>query len=201
MARRFARIWAGVVVTVIGLIAMVITLWPDFGADVGGGLVILPTFAVLALALSGLRVTWQRLVLTTVGGLVLVAGIGLFDWLRPEAQRTHLGQFVQSVIDGSALDTVWRKAGFALRTLSRGPEAWITLAVVLAVAVVLLGWVRARWLDRARADWPPIMPLLVSMMIGAVAGGFVNDYGVRIITIMMFTVVPLIGLIITRTEE
>ena len=201
VARRFARIWAGVVVTVIGLIAMVITLWPDFGADVGGGLVILPTFAVLALALSGLRVTWQRLVLTTVGGLVLVAGIGLFDWLRPEAQRTHLGQFVQSVIDGSALDTVWRKAGFALRTLSRGPEAWITLAVVLAVAVVLLGWVRARWLDRARADWPPIMPLLVSMMIGAVAGGFVNDYGVRIITIMMFTVVPLIGLIITRTEE
>ncbi len=201
VARRFAKIWAGALVAVIGLVAMIITLWPDFGADVGGGLVIFPTFAVLALALSGLRITWQRLFLAALGGLVIVAGIGIADWMRPETERTHLGHFVESVIDGSALDTIWRKAYFAARTLRRGPEAWLTLAILVAVLVVLFGWVRARWLDRARADWPPVVPLLVSLMIGAVAGAFVNDYGVRIATIMMFTVVPMIGLLITRTEE
>ncbi|QAY69398.1 hypothetical protein [Xylanimonas protaetiae] len=201
VAQRFGRTWAGVVVAVLGLVAMVISLWPDFGADVGGGLVVLPTFAVLALVVSGLRVTWTRLTAVAVAGVVLVAGIGILDWRRPPADRTHLGTFVQSVIDGTALDTVWRKAGFALRTVTRGAEAWITLAVLVAVILVLLGVVRARWLDRARADWPVVVPLLAAMVVGGLGGAFANDYGVRIVTIMLFTAVPLIGLLVTRGPD
>jgi hypothetical protein len=197
-AARFGRRAAGIVVAVIGLVAMVISLWPDFGADVGGGLVVLPTFAVLALVVSGLRVTWKRLLAVAVAGVALVAAIGILDWMRPAAERTHLGTFVQSVIDGSALETVWRKAGFALRTVTRGPEAWITLVILVAVVLVLLGVLRARWLDRLRADWPAVMPLLVAMLVGGVGGAFVNDYGVRIVTIMLFTAVPSVGLLVTR---
>ncbi|ACZ32244.1 hypothetical protein Xcel_3244 [Xylanimonas cellulosilytica DSM 15894] len=201
VAARFGRRWAGLLVSVVGLVALVITLWPDFGADVGGGLVVLPAFAILALVVSGLRVTWKRLVAVAVIGVGLVAGIGVLDWLRPAAERTHLGIFVQSVIDGSALETVWRKAGFALRTVTRGPEAWITLAVLVAFVLVLLGVLRARWLDRARTDWPVLVPLLVALLVAAVGGAFVNDYGVRIVTIMMFTAVPLVGLLVTRGSE
>ncbi|WP_425955753.1 hypothetical protein [Xylanimonas sp. McL0601] len=200
-AGRWGRRWAGAVVGVVGIVAMVIDLWPDFGADVGGGLVVLPTFAVLALAVSGARVTWSRLLAVAVAGLVLVAGIGVLDWMRPVTERTHLGTFVQSVIDGSALDTVWRKAGFALRTVTRGPEAWITLALLVAIIVVLVGWLRAGWLDRAAADWPTLTPLLAAMLVGGMAGAFVNDYGVRIVTIMMFTVVPLVGLLVVRGDQ
>jgi hypothetical protein len=201
IAKRWKPIWAGVFAAVIGMVAMLISLWPDFGADVGGGLVIVPTFAVLALVLSGLKVTWKKLFLAAFLGVAMVAGIGILDWRRPEAQRTHLGTFIQSVIDGSAWEIIARKGGYAARTLTRGPEAWITMILLLALIAMLVGWLRSRWYQRAKEEWPTLTPLLVSMVVGAVAGGFMNDYGLRIVTIMFFAATPLVALIALRSND
>lgn len=196
------RRWLAIVVAVaLSGVALVVDLWPTLGADVGGGLVLLPVLGVLVLAVAGVRVSWQRLVLIGVAGLVLVAGIGFLDWSRPPGDRSHLGRFVQSTIDGTAWETVSRKAGFALSSLTSGSTAWLTVALVVAVAVLLWsrGPVRGRWLERLEAQWPIARPMLVALLLAAVGGALVNDYGVRIATIMLFAAVPLVGLLAVRT--
>src|SRR5690606_14389404 len=80
-------------------VALVVDLWPALGADIGGGLVLVPAGAVVVLAVAGTRLTWRRLLLTGLAGVVVVAGIGLLDWSGPPQDRSHLGTFVQSVLD------------------------------------------------------------------------------------------------------
>lgn len=183
--------------SVIGLVAFVVDLWPSFGADVGGGLVLAPVFAFVVLAVAGIRLTWRRIVIVGLGGVLVVALFGVLDWLRPVSARSHLGAFVQSVIDGTAWETIARKAGFAAKSLTAGFPAWLTLAVlVVTVVAVWSPRLRPRWLTEMEQEWPLLRPLLAALIIAAVAGGIVNDYGVRITTIMLFTAVPLAGLLL-----
>ncbi|MCV2395988.1 hypothetical protein OEB99_16870 [Actinotalea sp. M2MS4P-6] len=203
-ASRGHRVVAMVLSGAVGLVALLVDVLPGLGADVGGGLVLLPAAAVVVLAVGGIRVTWSRLLLIGVAGVVLVGGIGVLDWLRPADQRTHLGRFVQSLLDGTAWSTIERKAGYAAATLTTGPVAWLTLAVL--VLGVLLVWPRGRfawhpqWYRRVVADWPVMTPLLVGLLIAAVAGSLVNDYGTRIATVLLASAVPLLGLAVVRSS-
>ncbi|WP_418275657.1 hypothetical protein ACNHYB_12430 [Isoptericola jiangsuensis] len=200
VARRWNRVAAAVTASVIGVVTLVVTVWPTFGVDVGGGLVLVPVFAVVVLAVLGARLTWQRLLVAGGAGVLLVAVIGVLDWLRPADERSHLGAFVQSVIDGTAFETVWRKAGYALRSLDAGPPAWLSLAVLVGVVLVLWGGrrFRARWLEQAEDAWPLLRAVLVAMLVAGVGGALVNDYGIRVVTIMLFPAVPMIGLLVLR---
>ncbi len=203
VARRWNQVAGAVVAGVIGLVTLVVTVWPTFGVDVGGGLVLLPVFVVLVLGVLGARVTWRRLLVAGGAGVLLVALIGVLDWLRPPDERSHLGAFVQSVLDGTALETVLRKAGYALRSLSGGVPAWLSLAVLVAVALALWGGrrLRAAWLLRAEESWPLLRHVLVALLVAGVGGALVNDYGIRVVTIMLFAAVPLVGLVALRTDD
>jgi len=158
-------------------------------------------FVVVVLGVLEARVTWRRLLLAGLAGVLLVAAIGVVDWLRPPEQRTHLGAFVQSVVDGTALETITRKAGYALRSLTGGVPAWLALAVLVALVAVLWGGRRlqATWLLRTEATWPLLRPVLVALLIAGVGGAVVNDYGIRMVSIMLSAAVPLVGLIVLRT--
>ncbi len=185
----------------VSLVALAVDLLPTLGADVGGGLVLLPASAIVVLAVARARVTWRRLALIGALGVVAVAGVGLLDWLRPPAERSHLGRFVQSALDGTAWETVARKAGYAASTVTSGPTAWLTLALV--VAVVLLVWprsrVRAQWFTRVEGEWPMLRALVVGLLIAAIGGSLVNDYGTRIATVLLAVAVPLVGLLVVRS--
>jgi hypothetical protein len=203
VARRWNRVAGAVVAGVVGLVTLLVTVWPTFGVDVGGGLVLLPVFVVLVLGVLGARITWRRLFAAGAAGVLLVAVIGVLDWLRPPDQRSHLGAFVQSVLDGTGLETVVRKAGYALRSLSGGFPAWLSLAVLVAVVLALWGGrrLRAAWLLRAEEAWPLLRHVLVALLVAGVGGALVNDYGIRVVTIMLFAAVPLVGLVVLRTDE
>jgi len=195
LVRRGRRLLGTAVAGLVCLVALVVDLWPALGADVGGGLVLVPAGLVVVLGVAGVRVTWQRLLVAGVAGVVLVGGIAVVDWLRPAAERTHLGVFVQRVVDGSAWETVARKLGYAADTVTSGWVAVLTLAIVVGVVVVL--WPRSRvrvpaW-ELLERRWPPARPVVVGLLIAAVAGGLVNDYGVRIATVILVAAVPLLG--------
>lgn len=200
---RCGRRRAAVLVTVlIGLVTLAVDVMPMLGADLGGGLVLVPAFGILALAVAGRAITWSRLVVIGVIGVAAVGLVAVLDWLRPVADRSHLGQFVQSVVDGTWWGTVARKAGYAAATVTSGPMAWLTLVVLLALLVL---WWRALRGRSARfgaleQQWPLLRALLLSLLVAAVAGGLVNDYGVRIATVMLFAGVPLAGMLLTRGE-
>ena len=70
------------------------------------------------LALSGVKITWPKLVAIAGSALLAVAVISVLDWLRGPDQRTHLGNFVQRIIDGDALDVISRKAVASAETMA-----------------------------------------------------------------------------------
>ncbi|MGO1336150.1 MAG: hypothetical protein ACTMIZ_13715, partial [Cellulosimicrobium funkei] len=194
LVARGHRYAAAATVGVIGLVTMVVDVWPTLGADLGGGLVVVPAFAVLGLAASGARVTWRRFLLVATAGVALVAAVGVLDWLRPADERSHLGRFVGQVVDGSAWETLLRKAGYAARSVLGGVPVWLTIAVLVAAALLLF-WPRRftpRWFARTEAAWPLVRPTLLALWIVAVAGSLVNDFGVRIALIALIPAVPLL---------
>lgn len=198
--RRFGRVWAIIATVSVGAVTLLIDLLPQFGADVGGGLVLVPTFAVLVMGVAGARVTWQRFAVVGGSGVLLVVLIGFLDWLGPAEQRSHLGAFFQSVLDGTAMQTVLRKGGYAARSLWTDPLSWLTLAILVALGLLLWRgrtfWPRfqAGWLTRTERAWPVLRPLLTSLIVAAVGGALINDYGMRIATFELFAALPLIGL-------
>ncbi|MFP3715108.1 hypothetical protein [Puerhibacterium sp. TATVAM-FAB25] len=198
--RRGRPVLAAAAVGVVGLVAMVVDVWPTLGADLGGGLVLVPAFVIIGLAASGARVTLRRFSLVAAAGVAAVAAVGVLDWLRPEAARSHLGRFVAQVVDGEAWGILARKASYALRSVLGGVPVWLTIVVLVAAAVPLLAPARVRarwtpgWFTRAEERWPLLRPAVLAIWAMAVLGSLVNDFGVRIALIALVPAIPMITL-------
>ena len=182
---RGRRTRAILIVAAIGTVTVLVDVGPTWGADLGGGAALVPAFVVLAILVSGTRMTWARGVATGAAAVAVLLVIGVLDWTRPAAQRSHAGRFVQSVIDGDAWETVTRKASFALATVINGPIAILTIAIF----VTLVLWVRRP--DRFAplevrttfAAWPTLRSTCIALLVVLGVGALANDYGVRVITI------------------
>ncbi|HEV7148845.1 MAG TPA: hypothetical protein VGN48_17785, partial [Pedococcus sp.] len=107
----------------IGVVALVVDGAPGWGADGGGPPALLPGLAYLVLAILGVRMTWQRALLVSVSTVALFLLVGFLDWLRPAQSRSHLGRFIQSIIDGGAWDIVSRKLDQNVSLLQSSPLA------------------------------------------------------------------------------
>lgn len=201
LVRRGRTLLAATAVGVIGLVAMVVDVWPTLGADLGGGLVLVPAFVIIGLVASGARVTLRRFTLVAAAGVAAVAAVGVLDWLRPEAARSHLGRFVAQVVDGEAWGILARKGSYALRSVLGGVPVWLTLVVLVAAAVPLLAPARVRarwtpgWFTRAEERWPLLRPAVLAIWAMAVLGSLVNDFGVRIALIALVPAIPMITLV------
>ncbi|MFL6171246.1 MAG: hypothetical protein ACJ711_16345, partial [Ornithinibacter sp.] len=186
---------AAVAVAGIGGIAVVIDAMPFWGADGGGPPALVPGLAYLILAVLGLRMTWKRVLLlgiAVVGLFFLVAGA---DWLRPTASRSHLGQFVQAILDGNALDIVVRKAqqNYEL-LLGNAPLTLLVPAALLFVIYVLArptSW-GSRAMQRSYDRAPTLRAGLIALLVTLTIGFLINDSGVAIPAVAATLAVPLI---------
>lgn len=197
LAARGRRGLAAAAVAGVGLVAVIVDVLPRFGADLGGGPALVPAFAVLGIAAYGGRLRVRRIAAVTVGGAVLVAAIGVMDWLRPASQRSHLGRFVADVVDGEAWSLLARKAAYAARSVLAGPSVWVTVLVLLAVALVVFTPVLGRKLEPAWSvavcgAWPLLRPAVAAVWLVAVIGSLINDFGLRIGMICLLVAVPLV---------
>src|SRR5699024_9744131 len=73
---------------------------PSRGAGFGGPPAILAGFAVMALLALGVRMTWKRVLVVVVSAGAVSFLVAFLDWLGPASDRTHLGKFFQTVLDG-----------------------------------------------------------------------------------------------------
>lgn len=202
LARRRRRGAVGAVIA-IGATAVAVDTWPSWGADVGGGLALVPGVAVLALVVAEVRLTAVRVAGAGVAGVGVVAAVALADWSRAPADRTHAGRFVQDVIDGQAGELLARKAGYALSSLAGGPLAWATLALLIYVVLAL-----ARP-DRfappaavaAARDWPTLRPTVAAAVVTGVLGAVVNDYGIRMVTFTFLMLLPVVAVSCLRAPR
>jgi len=192
--RRGRKGAAALAVTGIGAAAVVVDGWPAFGADFGGVIAMVPGFAVLAFGVAGVRLSVARM-----GGVGLVAGaavsgIALLDWARPPGQRSHLGRFVQQILDGDAGAVLQRKIDANLSSLTRTPPLAVlvpVLVVVLAVIVVRPRQMGFGNLARAYEAEPALRAGLVGCLVTAVLGFAVNDSGIVVPAVALAVAVPL----------
>ena len=159
---------------VIGLGVVVCDGWPSMGADFGGVLALTPGVLWLLLSLSGLVLSWRKVVAIGVSTLVLVTLVAWVDWLRGPTARTHAGAFFQRVLDGDATDVVARKAVAAAESLTN-PLGIVAFFVGIAMWVVIF-----RAVPHLSADVVAPRPLAAATLATAVLGTALNDGGVAV---------------------
>jgi hypothetical protein len=161
---------------------------PRWGADFGGVLTLVPTFAVLALLVAGARVTWRRLIAAQAAAALVVGTVGWLDYLRPAADRSHFGRFVGTVLDGTAYETIERKALASWELLFIGPHT--LAALLLAVGLVAAVFRPPALLRQAYATHSVLRPLLQATVALALFGFATNDSGVAIPAVVALVTVP-----------
>ena len=199
---------AALAVLAVGAVAVVLDGAPAIGADFGGPPALVPAFAILALLAAGIKVTWRRVLGVLAAGVVVVTSFAVLDWMRPPADRTHLGGFVDTVLEGGLWDVVLRKVESNIATFSN-PLALVGIAGLLVILLVLGRPLRAAnkavdpgpyaWLTEGTplkqitTDAPMFTPGVISVGIALGIGTLVNDSGVVILAVGMSVLVPLIA--------
>ena len=195
-----ARLVTGGTVLLLGFLTVAVIGAPGLGRDFGGVLAALPGFLLLAMLLARVRVTVVRLLAILVAAVVAVGAVAVLDWLRPAADRSHLGRFVEQVLTGEAWTVISRKGQANLDILLRSPLAWM-----LPVALVAAFWlVRPGGLLRSGAGdeigGPAglsaeqvfvVRSVLLSALLSLVLGAAVNDSGVALPATAAALLVPL----------
>ncbi|WP_338539053.1 hypothetical protein N5P18_06350 [Janibacter terrae] len=189
------------VVLVLGGATFLVDAW--LGADGGGALALIPSVVYLVLAVAGVRLTWARVlgigVVTAVGFLAMAGA----DWLRPEEQRTHLGRFFGTLLDGDAWAIIVRKLETNVDLLL-GPERAALLVPVVLVAVI---WVLARPDSALGRRVSPLLDAHAGLRIGLTAlvvaltvGFLLNDSGTAIPAAAALVLAPALVVLVVGTQ-
>ena len=187
------RPWAITTLTVVAVIASCVLLaTPGLGTKFGSVPTLVLGTAVFALAASGIRLSWQRLLLFGGGAAALMLLVLFLDWLRPADQRTHFGNFFDSLLSGEAGAVLLRKIGMNIDILT---QSWMTLLLPFAVALVLWAAISpARFRIPLLADWYADMPLLrtaiISLTVLLAVGTIINDSGIVVPAVGILFLVP-----------
>ncbi|SDX98047.1 hypothetical protein SAMN05661080_01907 [Modestobacter sp. DSM 44400] len=185
-------------VLLAGGLAVVLMGAPSLGRDFGGVLAAVPGFGVLGMLLARIRVTVVRLVAVLATAVAVVTVVAVLDWLRPAAERSHLGRFVAQALDGQAWTVVLRKGQANLSILVGSSLSWM-LPVALVAAVWLLrpgGRLRSRP-GRGPAGLPAadarvLRAGLTAAALSLAVGAAVNDSGVALPATAATLLVPLL---------
>ena len=136
LATSRSRRWSFILSVMMLVAAVVVEGLPSLGADFGGPPGLLLGGLVLLAGAFGLHLTAGRVALAVVGvGAVTTVG-AVLDWLRPTATRTHLGEFVQAVLQGELTDVIGRKVSQNLMNLTS--PALLTASVTALALFPLL---------------------------------------------------------------
>ncbi|UNX55142.1 hypothetical protein MF406_02305 [Georgenia sp. TF02-10] len=213
LVRRGRRRAAAAAVGAVGVTAVVLDGLPAIGADFGGPPALVPGFLVLGLLTLGVRLTLRRVAGVLAAAAVVVVGFSLVDWLRPPAERSHLGRFVETVLDGGLWSVVGRKLGQNLANLFGSPLTFLAIGGIVLVVVLLSRPLRdaARGQDGGAYGWLVgdgavgridraamlLTPLLVALGVTLGIGFVLNDSGIVIPAIGISVAVPLLISVVT----
>ncbi|MCW2802833.1 MAG: hypothetical protein JWN06_1050 [Propionibacteriaceae bacterium] len=149
--------------------------WPSMGTDFGGVIALTPPVLWLLLKLSRVRVTGPKLLAVAAGAVAAIAAISLLDWRRGAGQRSHLGDFVQRILDGDAGDVVIRKAVASAQTIL-SPLGIGSLLIGAVLWVLMFRFV----LPVLESEFSTLRTVAQAALATAVLGTLLNDGGVSV---------------------
>ena len=181
------------VVGAVGLLAVVASGWPGFGAKVGGTIALVPCLLLLAAWLAGVRVGVRWAVPVAVSGLVVFLAFAVASYFLPASGVSDVGPFAGNLLHGRAGDLLQRKVSANVGSLTLNVFSWlIPVAAVLAAAAL---WrpaaLRLRTLARAFAALPLLRVLAWLTWLVLVIGWFADDSGVIVPAAALPFAVPL----------
>ena len=196
-------------IAVMGVVAVVINGTPSIGADFGGPPALVPGFAILALLAAGIRLNWRRVLVVLAAGAVTVVSIAVADWLRPADERTHLGAFVETVLDGGLWTVLLRKGETNLRILFGSEQTLLAIGGLLLVVLLVGRPARSAvsapdggpyaWLSggaplrQIGTDAPMLLKGLIALAVTLGIGFALNDSGVVVPATGIGLAVPLLA--------
>jgi len=195
--------YAAAAVAAIGLGAVIVDAWPSLGSDLGGPPALLPAVILLVMAILQIRLTWLRGLAIGGGVGAFLVLLGLLDWLRPAESRSHLGRFVQTMLDGGAWDIIVRKLGQNTTLLFANPLSLLIPVVLVLFAYILArpNWWAAAPLRRPFARFQLLRTGLIAIVVMWVIGAALNDSGAAIPPVGATLACPLVIAVALRTLE
>ena len=195
LVRRNAPRLAVLAVVTVGGVALAVDVLPAWGADFGGPIALVPALGFLLMGVVGWRTSVRNVsVVLLVAGLV-VGLVCYLDWRRPEAERSHPGRFLQTVLDGGAWDVVSRKLWANVSLSVHLPVLLVLVVALMVVAVIIVlrpGTFGTEPLRRLLEEAPIMRRGLLSVIVMAVIGFLTNDSGAAIPPVAAIFTVPLV---------
>lgn len=188
------RRWPITAVVVVAVLASCVLLaTPGLGTKFGSVPTLLLGTAVFAVTAARVKLSWRRLLLIGGGGAAGLMLLVLFlDWLQPTDQRTHFGNFFDSILTGEAGAVLLRKIGMNIDILT---QSWMTMLLPFALAAVLWAAISPnRFRIPLLGEWYREMPLLrtsvISLAVLLTVGTFINDSGIVVPAVGILFLVP-----------
>jgi hypothetical protein len=190
-----ARPWRSAVLAAgaVGLLAVVASGWPGFGAKAGGTIALVPCLLLLLAWLAGVRVGGRWALPVAVSGLAVFLLLAVISYLLPAAGVSDMGTFAGDLLHGRAGDLLERKAGGSVGSLTLSVLGWLVplVAVTAGVALWRPGALRLRTLTDAFAVFPLLRLLAWLCWLVLVIGWFADDQGVIVPAAALPFAVPL----------
>jgi hypothetical protein len=181
---------AAVVLLAVAILADGMPIW---GSDVGGVLSAVPAFAVVALGIAGIRLSWARVAALAGAAVAAVLAFGGLDLLRPAPERTHLGRLLERMgTDGFSAfsDVVQRKLDENLAVLPT--SIWVPVVPAVLAFLAWLAWGGASRLEVMRARAPELRPALAGVLVVGVLGFALNDSGIAVPAMVLGVLNPVL---------
>ena len=167
-------------VAAVAVFAVFASGWPGFGGKVGGTIAMVPCFALLLMAVAGVRLTWRRLALAAVSGLALFVVFALVSYFTAVTGKSDIGTFAGDALHGHAGSLLLRKIGSNLGSLSVNMFSPLIPIVVVVTGLMLWrpAWFGLKTMPLAYAAEPLLRPILAVLWLMPVLGWFADDSGV-----------------------
>ena len=195
LVRRNAPRLAVFAVVVVGGVALAVDVLPAWGADFGGPIALVPALGFLLMGVVGWRTSVRNVSVVLVLAGLVVGLVSYLDWRRPEAERSHPGRFLQTVIDGGAWDVLSRKLWANVSLSVHLPVLLVLVVALMVVGVIIVlrpGTFGTEPLRRLLEEAPIMRRGLLSVIVMAVIGFLTNDSGAAIPPVAAIFTVPLV---------
>ena len=185
--------WVNIFLLSILMFVLIMDGLPYLGSDVGGVLALTPMVFTVGLMLFNKRIDYKTIFISGFITIITLSIFSLFDLSRPLSERTHLGRFIEVLINGEGKTIIERKILLNIEILSNSLIA--TLVIFITIYIIFLFLKPERFIKKMILENPAYRYIVYPGLIVGILGMLLNDSGVAIPGMMLSIAMPPLALL------